>query len=488
VSGPVEAIVIGGGVGGLVASIYLRRAGRSVLLLEAQETAGGTCRPVPSLAGVRAARGVTTLHAIDPRVIDELELLKRGLTFSIRDMPLAVSCGNGKSLLLGRDPRRAAQAIAAHSTADAENYKRYRRELFILARALRPWWWEDAQGPVIPRNQSALMERLEVTSAAAYLNGWFESDTLKASLAFDAVAPFEPGSALALVWRAAQEMCGMQGAVAIPKGGPAALADTLAVLAKETGVEIRTGERAARLILDGNVAVGVELESGEKVLSACVLSSLARRITLLDLAPVASAGFAETRRLARSAPRLGDAHIILVLDTAPDLSGADATSARIVIAERLESWLDTDAAAREGHLPDELLMEVVVATAIEPKLAPPGQHVVSLRVRGLPVAPERGWPALSTPLAVRVVCMLERRMKDLRSHITGIHLSTPKNTRDADFSMNRILSPFRARIATPIDGLFLCGAAAEPMDAVSGRAGRLAAGLALAWLSRGNLS
>src|SRR5438045_669450 len=71
VRGVVDAIVIGGSVGGLVASLYLRRAGRSVLLLEAREMLGGACPPVPSA-------GAATLFAIDPRMIDELDLLNRG--------------------------------------------------------------------------------------------------------------------------------------------------------------------------------------------------------------------------------------------------------------------------------------------------------------------------------------------------------------------------------------------------------------------------
>ncbi len=479
-----DAIVIGGGVGGLVASLYLRRAGRSVLLLEAQDTLGGVCRAIPSAAGLNVAAGAMTLFAIDPRMIEELDLLNRGLTFAIRDMPLAIPWPNDKTLLLGRDPHQAAQAIAAYSTADAQNYKRYRRELFALARALRPWWWEDAPGALAPRNSRALLERLEATSAAAYLNGWFESEALTAALAFDAVAPFEPGSALVLAWRAAQEMCGLQGAVAIPKGGPAAFAGLLIALAKAAGVEIRTSASVARLILDGDTLEGVELESGEKVLSRCVLSSLSRRATLLDLAPTASAGFAETQRLMRRAPHTAEAPITLLLDAAPDMGGMPA-NARGVIAERLDGWLDIDASARQGQLPEELMMEVMVPTAIEPELASPGQHVLRVTVRGLPSAPEGGWATLSQRLAERVVSTLERRMRNLRAHITDIHFGLPdESAQDAEFCVGRILSPYHARIATPLDGLFLCGSAAEPMDAVSGRAGRLAAGMAHRWLSQ----
>jgi phytoene dehydrogenase-like protein len=49
-----------------------------------------------------------------------------------------------------------------------------------------------------------------------------------------------------------------------------------------------------------------------------------------------------------------------------------------------------------------------------------------------------------------------------------------------------ILLPSAGRISTPIEGLFLCGAAAEPVDSISGRAGRIAANIAGGWLAREN--
>ena len=48
----------------------------------------------------------------------------------------------------------------------------------------------------------------------------------------------------------------------------------------------------------------------------------------------------------------------------------------------------------------------------------------------------------------------------------------------------RLLSSYSQRSGTPIDGLFLCGGDIEPMDGISGRAGRIAAGIANAFLAR----
>ncbi len=142
----------------------------------------------------------------------------------------------------------------------------------------------------MPDAAAERLDRLKHLSAAAYLDFWFESDALKGALAFDAgPTPFEPGSALKLVWRAAQEMCGLQGAVAWPRGGPAALIAALAGAAKKLGVEIQTGARAARIVLLDGVAAGIELASGEIVAAPLVFSSLSRRRSLCELAAGLSA-------------------------------------------------------------------------------------------------------------------------------------------------------------------------------------------------------
>jgi phytoene dehydrogenase-like protein len=352
-----------------------------------------------------------------------------------------------------------------------EAYRRFRAETFALARAMRPLWWDGAPTPP----QSALLSRFRVTSAASLLGG-FESDALKAALAFDAVAPFEAGSGLALVWRAAQEMCGLQGALAVPLGGLPALAETLIAAAQAAGVEVRTKARVARIIADDAVA-GVVLESGEEVFSRAVLSSLPRRRTLLELAPTASSGFADVQHLKRSPARTGDASILFLLNAAPDFGVANA---RLVFVDRLESFAAAETAIREQRLPDDLQIEAFVATMADPSLALPGQHLLCVRVQGLPLTPGGG----AAEIIKRVTAVLERHTAHLRERIVGLDIQLPQE--EEPFSGARLRSSYQSRIATPIDGLFLCGAAAEPANALSGRAGRLAAGIALAWLAREN--
>lgn len=409
-----DAIVIGGSLGGLVASTYLRRAGKSVLLLEAEERLGGELRRAPYLS------------ALDPRTVKELGLAARGLKFALRDMPTTGLREDGRHLTLARDAHDAARAIAAFSPADAQAYRRYHAELTALARGLRPFWWEDAPAP----RWSPLLARLGATSAQAYLSGWFETEALKAMLAFDVPHAQEPGSALALAWRAAQEMGGLQGALAVPQGGCAALADQLIATAEEAGVELRAQARVAKLILDGQAVAGMELDSGEQVFTRVALSSLSRRETLLELAPTASAGFAETQRLMRARPSERETEFVFALNAAAEFGKAGM---RFVAGE----------------------LEAVVAASPQA-----GQHLLFVRAKGAP-EPDS------------VLAQLERAAPLLRSRVVA------QERRMRDVSALRLTEPAWSRLTTPVEGLLLCGRDAEPLDAVSGRAGRLAAQLAV---------
>ena len=125
------------------------------------------------------------------------------------------------------------------------------------------------------------------------------------------------------------------------------------------------------------------------------------------------------------------------------------------------------------------MIEAVSPTAADPSLAPPGQYLLSVRVRGLPLAATKD---MSAKLVERVIAALEPHTAHLRERIVGLDVHPPVET--GAFSGTRILASYAQRIGTPIEGLFLCGGAAEPMDVISGRAGRISANLANAWLAR----
>ena len=351
-----DAIVIGGGVGGLVAAAYLARAGARVLLLEARDTLGGRAEAI--MVGDRFRASLAdTLYGLDGRVARELKLFKRGLALAERDMKLVALRPGGGHIVVSRRGLKAQNGIVAFPGSDLAAYRQFRRETLAFARRLRPLWQAEpielAAHPQVPSFDSIVIRlrlsaaetdrliELQRFSASAYLDRWFASDALKAALSFDAgvdgVSPHEAGSALALVWRLAQESYGVQAAVSQPKGGSASLVIALANANKHFGVELRTGCRVASIIVENGRAAGVVLESGEAYGAGAVISNLDFRHTLLELLPPAAIGFGAAASVPNSG-RVASAKLILGLNGLPPVAGLEQQDlrSRLIVADRPE--------------------------------------------------------------------------------------------------------------------------------------------------------
>lgn len=453
-----DALVVGGGVEGLVAVSLLAKAGLQVQLLERSAILYGHA-------------GAATLMALDPVVVKDLKLARHGLKFAARDLSLTALRHGGANAVVSRDRHATAKSLAALSQADALAYAGFRRDLFALARALRLCWWQgrpmaEALADLKPRPR-ALFDRLSHTSASVFLAAAFESDALRAALAFTAAdcgaVPPDAGSALALLWAAAQEMSGLQGAVAIPEGGVVGLLRALSEVAQASGAAIRTGATVTRLTLAGGAVTGVELATGEIVSAPLVLSALSRRRTLLELLPPGEIGFGAARALDRATPGFGCATLVFALT--PAFHTGMAVGTRIVVAERLETYEAALVAIRLGAMPSELALELVMLPAGTPR---------TLAVRAWPVASSYDRNAL-----VRTVtAMIERHASGFTQAITNTDVLEPPD--GEPFAVARLVASAAERIETTVGGLLLCGIDAEPAHALSGRAARQAAAIAIA--------
>jgi phytoene dehydrogenase-like protein len=422
------ALVIGAGIGGLCAAAYLARGGLHTLILEAGNAPREPCE---------------ALVALDPLMAMELRLAALGLSFSARDLPLAI--GGDPPLFLGRDLHAASSALAKFSDADALAWPAYRRRLTVEARRLRRWWWtgSDTGAPDAPWSAGARrgFHRLCLSGADAYLGARFETPALLAALLWDAsaggFAVSEPGSALALVWRAAQETAGLQEAATVARPGT-----LISALTHALGLaQLRTGMRVTGIHAKSGAVTGVTLADGSQIEADHVVSTLPRWATL------ALAG------LPHRVPSIGEAQILLRLER--DFAPAPA---RHVLGVQPETYADAHEAARAGRLADPLPMEWIM-------LAPDRIAVIARPVPAKLDAEQRA------RLAAQAVFVLSRALPGVAAAVTGLEIRIrPQRAKLAD-----LLSPPSTRLMTPIRGLVLAGEDAEPLPAISGRAGRLAA-------------
>ena len=429
------AIVIGAGIGGLVASAYLARGSVHTLLLDA--------RAAPR-------EPAEALIALDAQVVSELRLLSRGLTLTAHDLSMAVD--GEMSFTLGRDLHTASVMLAKFSDADALAWPLYRRALLAEARKLRRWWWTmpEEEQPDLgwSAEARAAFHRLCLTGADAYLGARFETPALLAALLWDAGAGgfsvSEPGSVLALIWRAAQEMEGRQAATSVARPG-----SLVSALKQAQGMaQFRRGAQVSRILTRAGGVTGVALADGSEIEADQVISTLSRPRTL------------KLAGLPASEARIGEAQILLRL--APGAKVRGLPPARHIVAARPDSHADAHEAARTGRIAANLPMEWVM-------LAP---DLIAVTARPVPAKLSAESRAR---LAAQVVLALSRVLPGLMEELSGVEIRLrPGRARLAD-----LLQPPRARILTPVKGLFLAGEEAEPLPAICGRAARMAARLVL---------
>jgi len=440
-----DFVVIGASVGGLAAAGMLVKSGARVLVVER-----ALAPPEPPGA----------LFALDPVMVADLKLAQHGLAFMGHDLALTGWDEEEQPLTLPRTARAAQRAIAGISEADAQSWNTFQGEIAAPMRVLRRWWSQPGQqGRAadlfrLPQDKERFA-RLCVTGAEDWLARHFESPQLVGTLLHDALvggfAPSEPGSALALVWRAAQAMNGQPGMVSLAVPGT-----LIAALRRACGATVEPGMAVTDVMVSRGQAVGVRLEDGDVVSARAVLSSLT--------------GGASEQLAGLDCPldnsQVGAARIVFTIGEGVDLP-PELKTGRCVMALRPRDCADAHEAARAGKITPLPPFEIVAET--------PRRLAVTLPL--MPVSPAGRWNALEARLAAQLVRLLSQQMPGLASALTGVLVTPPRAQPRA--SLAQLLAPAHARAISRVPGLYLCGDTAEPLPCISGRAGRFAAHFAL---------
>jgi phytoene dehydrogenase-like protein len=513
-----DVVVIGGGHNGLVCAAYLGRAGLSVTVVERRHVLGGAAVTEEVYPGFKYSVCSYAVSLLRPEIIRELELARHGLALLPLDgtfTPLADGY-----LWRPEDPAAKHAELAKHSRRDADAYADYSETMAGMAAFAKPLLGMippdvnaldlrailDAAGlgrafrRLGPRRQHLLVQLLS-SSALDFVERWFESDPLKATLAASGIIGTflgirSPGTAYVLLHHYMGEIDGTFRSWGLPRGGTGAVSAAIAGAATAAGVRLRTSSPVARVLIEHGAATGVVLESGEEIRAKAVASSADLRVTFARLVGLEHlpSEFASLVRGFRF--RGATAKVNLALDALPDfrclpgagphLAGAISISPGTDYLERAYDDAKYGAPSRRPY------MDIVIPSVTDPSVAPPGRHVMSCFVQYAPYALREGtWDdARREALGDIVLDTLAEHVPAIRDHVLHRQVLTPLDlerefglsegnifhgelTPDQLFAMRP--GPGWARYATPIRGLYLCGSSAHPGGGIMGAPGRNAA-------------
>ena len=516
-----DAIVIGGGHNGLVAACYLARAKRRVLVLERRSIVGGACVTEETFPGFKVSTAAYVNSLFRPEIVRDLRLRDYGFELIERNPSSFTPFEDGRSLMLSADDASNAREIAKFSARDAQRYPEYVRMLERVATVIEPTLLQTPPDVLHPRVgdvvalgrlglaakglDGAMGEGLEILTGAArpILDRWFESEQLKATLATDAIigafaAPSMPGTAYVLFHHVMGETNGARGVWSYVRGGMGGITQALARAAIDLGVEIRTDAAVARILVERGAACGVALANGDEYRAHAVASGVDCRLTFetfLDPAMLPTEFVAEIRRIDYAS---ASAKINVALDALPNFSACPGSDAGPQHRGTIHLCPDQDYIerayddAKYGRPSSDPVVECTIPSSVDPTVAPPGKHVMSMFCQYAPYTLAGGaWDAgTKNAFADRCFAVVERYAPGFTASVIDRQVLAPPdieatfgltggNIFQGAMTLNKLFTfrpaPGYAGYRTPVKGLYLCGSAAHPGGGVMGAPGMNAA-------------
>ncbi len=513
-----DAILIGGGHNGLVAAAYLARAGRKTLVLERRPVVGGAAVTEEVFPGFKYSVFSYVVSLLRPEIIRDLDLPRHGLQI----LPLESTItplDNGDYLGSWADPDEARRELRRHSPHDADAMVLFGRLMHHMAMAVKPIIGMVPPDPasLSPSDLNGLLKlgghfrslggdrfhalhKLMTMSSADYLDEWFEFGPLKATKSASGIigtflGPRSPGSAYVLLHHYMGEIDGAFRAWGFQKGGTGGISNAIAGAARASGAEIRTDAAVERVLVRNGQAVGVALASGEEIAADVVVSGLDPRLTFTRLVDPGLLPADLLDGVRRYKFRGSSGKVNLALAGLPDfkclpgpgphLRGAVSISPSV---EYLERAYDD---AKYGEFSQHPYMDIVIPSMIDPGMAPPGKHVMSVFVQYAPYHLNGGWTdAKREAFGDAVVKTLARYAPNIESLILHRQVLTPAdieritglsegNIFQGELALQQLFFlrpvPAWAKYRTPIRGYWQCGAGTHPGGGIMGASGRLAA-------------
>ncbi|MGA2860737.1 MAG: NAD(P)/FAD-dependent oxidoreductase [Steroidobacteraceae bacterium] len=519
-----DALIIGGGHNGLVCAAYLAAAGLKVTVLERRPVVGGAAVTEEFHPGFRNSVAAYTVSLLNPKIIRELELAAHGLRVVERRLANFLPTEDGRYLCVGAG--RTSAEVAKFSPPDAARLDAYSLKLDRIAAVLRELvlqtppnvvagGWRQALpellraarlgGRISKLDMSLRRELLQLLAASAgdYLDGWFQSDPIKAVYGFDGIvgnyaSPYTPGSAYVLLHHVFGEVNGKKGVWGHAIGGMGAITQAMARSAAARGADIRVGAAVREVLVERGRAIGAVTETGEAFHASAVISNLNPRLLYLKLLDAAVLPTDFRERMARWRCGSGTFRMNVALSELPDFrclpgrESADHHTAGIIIGPSLAYMERAYFDARTRGWSAQPIVEMLIPSTLDDSLAPAGQHVASLFCQHVaPQLPQgESWDQHRDAVADLMINTVDAHAPNFKASVLGRQIMSPLDLErtfgliggdifhgalslDQLFSARPMLGHGNYR--GPLPGLYMCGSGTHPGGGVTGAPGHNAA-------------
>ena len=520
-SKPYDALIVGGGHNGLTCACYLAGAGLKVRVLERRAVIGGAAITEEFFPGFRNSAAAYTVSLLHPKVLRELRLAEHGLKIVERPIANFLPLSEREYLKVGASLAATQAELRRFSARDAAQLPAYYELLERSGGALRELMLQTPPNigggardlfaalragnclrHLDMRTRRDLLDLL-TKSAGDLLDGWFETQAIKAAFGFDAIVgnfatPYAPGTGYVLLHHVIGEVNGKRGAWGHAIGGMGAITQAMAQEAERRGVEITTECEVARVVVDERGAQGVQLPDGRVMEAHCVVANVNPKLLFQRLLDpnVLDADLLERIRRYKCVSATFRMNVALAeLPEFTCLPGGEAQEhhqAGIILAPSLAYMEQAYFDARTYGCSRAPIVEMLIPSTVDDSLAPPGRHVASLFCQHFsPDLPGNlQWDHVREDAADFVIDTVTKYAPNFKNAVIGRKILSPRDlerdfslvggdifhgalTLDQLWSARPVLG--HANYRGPVRALYMCGAGAHPGGGVSGIPGHNAA-------------
>ena len=525
-----DAIVVGGGHNGLTNAAFLAKAGLDVICVEKNDYIGGATVSRNLFKDWKYSNCSYVCSLLRPEIYRSLELHKHGLQVTPYGGSLTFT-ESGDYFGSYHDPEVAYREMARFSRHDADAYERYSSDTMRQCRLIRDFLLTTPPDPTSfkPRDIREFItignkflemgeERMYETirfwtmSVAEYLDEYFETDVIKASLSGSgiigtALGIHSPGTAYVLLHHYMGDVDGNVGSWGFARGGMGSVASAIAGAFQAFGGELRTDAGVDQIIVKNGKATGVALENGEEINGRIVVSAMDVKRTFLNCMDKSDLPEAFHNRVENFKIRGSSGKLNIALDGMPTFPALPEGSSLyhsdmhfIDSMERMERAYDD---WKDGTWSKDPYVDMVIPTTIDPTMAPPGKHFMSCFIQYCPHKLEgRDWTEPEKEaFAQTVIDQIANYSPDFKDLILHYEVRTPQTIEEeigitegnifhGELTLDQVLFnrpvPGYAQYRGPVGGLYMCGSSTHPGGGVMAAPGANAAREILADLKRPN--